>query len=371
MQRDFLIVGGGVVGMAVAYGLARAGQRVSVLDESDDALRASRGNAGLTWMQGKGAGMPRYGELSLDSCLAWPDFAAELAARTGVDIQHECHGGVDLCFDADEAEVRCNEYTALQGASPRLASDFRWQYLEREALLTHLPGLGESVHGGTWSPHDGHCNPLYLLRALYAACQMLGVEIRPATPVNEVRALGAGFSARTAMGSVAAERIVIAAGLGARTLAPVLGLSGAVRPVRGQMLITERRPIVPQLPTPQIRQTASGGYLIGDSHEDAGLDKGVTLEMLQVLAEKAVRIYPALRDARLVRAWGALRVMTPDGYPLYEESTLHPGAYNLNCHSGITLAALHAGALSQSLLDDRLGRDYPQFSGARFDVQAY
>nr|WP_297460049.1 FAD-dependent oxidoreductase [uncultured Halomonas sp.] len=371
MQRDFLIIGGGVVGMAVAYGLARAGQRVGVLDESDDALRASRGNAGLVWMQGKGVGMPRYGELSLDSCLAWPAFASELTARTDVDIQHECRGGVDLCFDADEAAARCREYTALQGASPRLASDFRWQYLDRAALMAHLPGLGEGVHGGTWSPHDGHCNPLYLLRALYAACRTLGVDIRPATPVSEIRALGAGFSARTAMGSIEAERIVIAAGLGAHTLAPMLGLSGAVRPVRGQVLITERQPIVPQLPTPQLRQTASGGYLIGDTHEDAGLDKGVTLEMIQVLAEKAVRIYPALKDTRLVRAWGALRVMTPDGYPLYEASATHPGAYNLNCHSGITLAAFHAGALSQAILDDRLGRDYAQFSGARFDVPAY
>lgn len=371
MHRDFLIVGGGVVGMAVAYGLARAGQRVSVLDESDDALRASRGNAGLTWVQGKGVGMPRYGELSLDSCLAWPDFAAELAARTGVDIQHECHGGVDLCFDAADAEARCSEYTALQDASPRLAHDFHWQYLDRDALLAHLPGLGENVHGGTWSPHDGHCNPLYLLRALYAASQALGVDIQPATPVNEIQALGNGYSAWTHKGRIEAERVIIAAGLGARTLAPMLGLSGAVSPIRGQVLITERQPIVHQLPTPQIRQTASGGYLIGDTHEAAGFDKGVTLEMIQALAEKAVRIYPALQGARLARAWGALRVMTPDGYPLYEVSKTYPGAYNLNCHSGITLAAFHAGALSQSILDDRLDREYGQFSGARFDVSAY
>ena len=100
MRQDFLIVGGGVVGMAVAYGLARAGQRVTVLDERDDALRASRGNAGLTWVQGKGIGMPRYAELSLDAVRAWPAFAEELQARTGVDLQYERRGGVDLCQSA-------------------------------------------------------------------------------------------------------------------------------------------------------------------------------------------------------------------------------------------------------------------------------
>ncbi|MCP1367829.1 FAD-dependent oxidoreductase, partial [Halomonas sp. BBD48] len=119
-----------------------------------------------------------------------------------------------------------------------------------------------------------------------------------------------------------------------------------------------------------VRQTASGGYLIGDTHEDAGFDKSVTPDMMHALAAKAVRIFPRLARARLVRAWGALRVMTPDGNPLYEASTTCPGAYNVNCHSGITLAAFHAGELAQAILDDRLARDFPQFSGERFDVPA-
>jgi glycine/D-amino acid oxidase-like deaminating enzyme len=370
MRQDFLIVGGGVVGMAVAYGLARAGQRVTVLDEHDDALRASRGNAGLTWVQGKGVGMPRYAELSLDAVQAWPDFAEELQARTGVDLQYERCGGVDLCLDADEAATRQAEYRELQQASPRLATEFHWQYLQRDALLEYLPGLGERVHGGTWSPHDGHCNPLYLLRALYAASRDLGVTLQPNTPVTSVARRAGRFVATTPKGDVEAERIVIAAGLGAQSLAPMLGLSGAVRPVRGQIIVTERLPRIDQLPTPQIRQTASGGYLIGDTHEDAGFDKGVTLDMMHALASKAVRIFPRLAQARLVRAWGALRVMTPDGNPLYEASMTCPGAYNINCHSGITLAAFHAGELAQAILDDRLARDFPQFSGERFDVPA-
>lgn len=370
MRQDFLIVGGGVVGMAVAYGLARAGQRVTVLDERDDALRASRGNAGLTWVQGKGVGMPRYAELSLDAVQAWPAFAEELQARTSVDLQYERRGGIDLCFNTDEATARQVEYRALQQASPYLARDFHWEYLHREELLEHLPGLGERIHGGTWSPHDGHCNPLYLLRALYAASLALGVTLQPATPVMRVASRAGRFVATTPQGDFEAERIVVAAGLGARSLAPMLGLSGAVRPVRGQVIVTERLPRIAQLPTPQVRQTASGGYIIGDTHEDVGFDKGVTLELVHALAAKAVRIFPRLAQARLVRAWGALRVMTPDGSPLYEASPSCAGAYNINCHSGITLAAFHAGELAQAILEDRLARDFSQFSGKRFDDAA-
>lgn len=370
MRQDFFIVGGGVVGTALAYGLAREGQRVTLLDADDNALRASRGNAGLTWVQGKGMGMPRYAELSLDSVEAWPAFAAELHRRTGIDLEYEQHGGVDLCLDAEEAYARQAEYRELQASSERLHREFRWEYLERDALLPLLPGLGDSVPGGTWSPHDGHCNPLFLLRALYAACRDLGVDIRHASPVDRLSKTASGFSANLRNDRVEAERCIIAAGLGARQLAPQLGLSGDVFPLRGQMLITERLPRVNQLPTPQIRQTATGGYLIGDTHERAGHDKGVTLPMMQTLADKAVRIFPFLRSARLVRAWGALRVMTADGYPLYERSTTCPGAYNVNCHSGITLAAFHADTLARAILDDRLHTQFPQFSGARFHVPA-
>ncbi|WP_458527048.1 NAD(P)/FAD-dependent oxidoreductase [Onishia taeanensis] len=369
MSRDFLIIGGGVVGMAVAYGLARLGRRVTVLDEHDGSLRASRGNAGLVWVQGKGLGMPRYAELSLHSSESWPGFAQELTARTGVELEYERSGGVDLCLDAQEAEARQAAYRTLYATTPTLTA-MRWAYLDREVLREHLPGLGETVHGGTFSPHDGQCNPLYLLRALYAACLTLGVDYRPATSVSAVEATHAGFTARTPTGAISAERIILAAGLGARTLAPSLGLSGQVRPVRGQLLVTERLPPGGRLPSPQIRQTASGGYMIGDVLEEVGYDTGVTLETLHSLGERAIQIYPDLARARLVRTWSALRVMTPDGSPLYEASRNCSGAYNLSCHSGITLAAFHAKELAAAIDTDRLATTYGDFSGARFDVQA-
>lgn len=366
MQQDFLIIGGGVVGMAVAYGLLRAGLRVTVLDGGDDTLRASRGNAGLTWVQGKGAGMPAYAELSFEASLAWPEFAAELEERTGLDLEHEQRGGVDLCFNQEDAEARQREYSAIQAASPCLASHFQWQYLDRKSLTSYLPGLGEGVHGGTWSPHDGHCNPLHLLRALFAANLGLGLDYRPASEVHLVTPLLNGFRAMTSHGAYEAERLILAAGLGSAALAPMLGLSGAVHPVRGQVLVTERLPKVAQLPTPQIRQMASGAYLIGDTQEEAGFDRGVTLPIMQQLADRAVRIFPFLDRVRLVRSWGALRVMTPDGHPLYEASRQYPGAYGLSSHSGISLAAFHAGRLAESIMQDSLSQKYAEFSGARF-----
>src|SRR5206468_580857 len=72
---DVAVIGGGLVGSAIAWGLARLGARVVVLDEGDIALRASRGNFALVWVQNKGNGLAPYGAWTLDSAQAWPGFA--------------------------------------------------------------------------------------------------------------------------------------------------------------------------------------------------------------------------------------------------------------------------------------------------------
>jgi glycine/D-amino acid oxidase-like deaminating enzyme len=86
------------------------------------------------------------------------------------------------------------------------------------------------------------------------------------------------------------------------------------------------------------------------------------------IAERAVKTFPRLSQANVVRAWGCLRVMTPDGIPIYEESRTHPGAYAFAVHSGVTLAAFHASALADAVAHGGLGDELAPFSGDRFAV---
>ena len=85
---DVLVIGGGLVGSAVAFGMAERGARVIVLDEGDRAFRAATGNAGLVWYQGKGRGMRRYQEWTLEAIRAWPGFAENLKELTGIDVSY-------------------------------------------------------------------------------------------------------------------------------------------------------------------------------------------------------------------------------------------------------------------------------------------
>ena len=101
-----------------------------------------------------------------------------------------------------------------------------------------------------------------------------------------------------------------------------------------------------------MRQTGDGTIQIGGSHEHSGLDDRSSLDVMQTIAQEAVAVLPELAQLQLVRSWGALRVMSPDGAPIYQRSQNHKGAFGVCCHSGVTLAAAHAGPLSSWLLDD-------------------
>src|SRR6516162_927619 len=107
-EYDFAVVGGGLVGMAVAWGLARRGRRTVVLDEGDVAWRASRGNFALVWVQSKGAGMSEYARWTMASAQRWPALAAALAQETGLDVRYRRPGGLHLLLSEREVESRAN-----------------------------------------------------------------------------------------------------------------------------------------------------------------------------------------------------------------------------------------------------------------------
>jgi glycine/D-amino acid oxidase-like deaminating enzyme len=241
--------------------------------------------------------------------------------------------------------------------------------LDHPALAERLPGLGPAVVGGTYCPHDGHCNPLFLLRALHAGHAALGGRYLPNRRVVDILPEAGGFTVVTDGGRVQGDRIVLAAGLGSARLAPKLGLAVPVVPQRGQVLVTQRAEPRLAHPTVHVRQTGEGSFLLGDSHEDVGFDDGTTPEAMAEIARRALDYFPYLAQLPVVRVWGALRVMTPDGFPIYDRSPEHPGAFSAACHSGVTLAAAHVERLAGYIAEGELPAAFHAFSAERFDVQ--
>ncbi|WP_417260897.1 MULTISPECIES: NAD(P)/FAD-dependent oxidoreductase [Alphaproteobacteria] len=363
---DTIVIGGGLVGIAVAYGLARLGQTVDVLDEGDIAYRASRGNFGLVWFQGKGDGMPEYSRWTRGSADVWPSFSDHLTDETGVDAHYHKPGGVHLCLSDEALAAHRDLIQRLHNVHG--GSNYGAKILDRKELDDLLPGLGPDVVGGSWSPHDGHVSPLYLLRALHSGFQKRGGRYHSGARAEVIDRDGTGFIVRTPLSSFRADKVVLAAGLGNRALGKMVGLHVPVSPLKGQILVTERANPKMSIPTTFVRQTEEGSFLLGDSHEDVGFDTTSKSAIMADIAGRAIRTFPFLKDLRVVRSWAALRVMTDDGYPIYEQSGTHPGVFTVNCHSGVTLAGAHAMTLAPMIADGRLEDRMSVFSAERFNV---
>ncbi len=363
---DLIVVGGGLVGGAIAWGAAREGATVALLDEGDVAHRAARGNFGLVWIQSKGVDHKPYAIWSRRSAELWPTLSGALQDETGLDVALHQDGGLHFCLTDAELEARGAMIARMHNESGGIGT----RIVGRAELRTMVPGIGDSVAGASFCPIDGHANPLKLLRSLHEALLNAGGAYRPGSAVDHISPESGGFTVQAGAERLVGQKIVIAAGLGSRRLAPMVGLEMPVTPLRGQILVTERLTRILDYATHVMRQTDEGSVMLGDSLEDVGFDNSTTVPVMRDIAARNIIMFPALRDANIVRVWAGLRVMTPDGYPIYTQSEICPGAFAATCHSGVTLAGAHALDLAPAILAGRLPAGLDAFSSQRFHVPA-
>jgi hydrogen cyanide synthase HcnC len=364
--HDLIVIGGGIVGASIAWGAARQGASVALLDEGDIAFRAARGNFGLVWVQSKGAGLPPYAHWTRKSSELWPTLATALTQQTGIDTGLRQPGGLMFCLTDTEFETRASIVQRMHNES----GDIGTRMLDRNEIHAMIPGLGDQVVGASFCPIDGHASPLYLLKALHQSGQATGVTYKPGFKVEKIEAAPNDFTVHSGTERYTAPKLVIAAGLGSRELAPLVGLSMPVVPLQGQIIVTERLPKFLDYVTHLVRQTEEGTVMLGDSQEDVGFDITTRVSVLSHIAARNLLTFPALKDANIVRSWAALRVMSPDGFPIYEQSERYPGAFAATCHSGVTLAGAHALALAPAILKGELPPELNAFAANRFHREA-
>jgi len=311
---DVVVVGGGVVGLAIAWRLLLRGRRVAVLE------RGAAGR-GATWAA---AGMlapsaeimfdePDLFVLGRDSLNRWPAFAAELAAASGIDPGYEAAGTLLVADDRDAATAlrRLHAFQAEQGAPV--------EWLASEEAIDREPLLSPRIVGAVWSPYDHRVDPRATVEALGAVVNAAGA-LREGV---DVVAVEAGDSPAAVLGDgrrLSARAIVVAAGAwsgGVRGLEP----APAVRPVKGQaaaLRMTETLRLRHAVRTPRayLVPRSDGRLIVGATVEDVGFDMRVTAGGIYRVLDGAVRVVPAVEEMELIETWAGPRPATRDHLPL-------------------------------------------------------
>src|ERR1700722_10448635 len=140
---DFAVIGGGIVGASIAFGLARLGQKVAVFDEGDVVHRPSRGNFALIWVQSKGLGMTAYAHWTRKAAGSWQRLASDLIEASGVDVAFSQPGGFHLVLSDYERERRELTFAALRAQTG--ADLYPYQMLDRSEVAKLIPDIGPEV----------------------------------------------------------------------------------------------------------------------------------------------------------------------------------------------------------------------------------
>ena len=310
---DVLVVGGGVIGCAVARVLARAGRTVLLADRGALGGEASSSAAGvLAVASGSEPAGPRL-EQRRQSLALYPALSAALREETGLDVGLARPGVVELALtdaDARAAQVRLAE---------RRAQGFAVEWLDAAALRAAQPLASPDARGALHFPEDGLVEGARLVAVLAAAARARGAELIPGAAVRGAERAGDRVTRVDVAGEwVSPGTVVLAAGAWSARV-PDVAPRVRVAPSRGQMLALR-----PPEPASGPVLAAGDGYLVpaggevlvGATFEDVGFEKAVTPAGVAVLLGHVERMAPALRAAPIVRLWSGLRPHALDGDPI-------------------------------------------------------
>ena len=351
---EFLVVGGGVIGMMTTLQLADAGHTVTLVERGHCGREASWAGGGIVsplypWRYG-----PAVSQLSRWSEGFYPELAGRLHEESGIDPEYRQRGL--LYLRVDDAEEALAWAAEMGKPLERVGAGFLYAR-EPEAA----PGFEEAL----WMPTLGSIRNPRLVRALQARlAAMPEVTLREGVEVTGFEvAAGRVLAVKTNRGDLAGGQVVVcggawAAGLLEGVLAP-RGMALPVRPVKGQMILFRAPPGLVQrvvlMDGRYVIPRADGRVLAGSTLEERGFDKATDAGALASLWASATAIIPALADCEVEHHWAGLRPGSPDGVPFIGAV---PGLDNLHVNAGHYRNGLVLAPAATRLLVDRLlGRE--------------
>ncbi len=316
---DFAIVGGGVIGLSIAWALAGTKKgKVVLLDRQKVGREASWAGAGILPPGSLTAAQHPIEKLAAASFLGHQEWAARLKVETGWDTGYRQCGALLVARTRGEAAALTGQLLEWQ------EHDVQAEELSAAAATQHLPALKPletSILKAAWVPRESQIRNPDHLHALAMACRKSGVTV-----MEDVGDCQLSWHHRRVTGitteqglRVVANRVCLAAGVWTRSLAESIGVRISTIPVRGQMLLYKlpQRIFEPVLyeGTRYIVPRNDGHVVVGSTLEEAGFDKSTTSDGVAGLRQFAEGLIGQLNKGSLVRAWAGLRPAAFDGFP--------------------------------------------------------
>ena len=363
---DVVVVGGGVIGCAIAYELAKCGLGVTLVERGTPGCEASSGGAGMLAPQAESSAPSPMLTLGLASKALYADLAAELRQRTGLDIEYETGGNLHCFLDEGDEAVGREAYTWQREAG------LKAELLGRTEVLALEPDFSPEVRGALLLPEDHWVNNPRLVMALANAAALKGVLFARGEVSAVLRTRDRITGVRVGDEVIRAGTVVLAAGAWSGQLAATAGLALPIQPVRGQIVCLEgiprRHHHLLHVKDHYLVPRVNGEILVGASMEWVGFAKQVTAEHTRASLDFAVRLVPALGQAPIKATWACFRPWAPDERPVIGP---WPGLEGLvvatgHFRNGILLAPITARLIRELLVDRAPSLDLAPFLPDRF-----
>ncbi|HEX3722288.1 MAG TPA: FAD-dependent oxidoreductase [Nitrolancea sp.] len=365
---DIAIIGGGIIGCALAYELARNGLRVTVIERGAIGREASGASAGII-SPPSAIDTPRpKAELTADSILAYPKFIERIEDGSGSRTGFLLRGELTVALTEEEAA----DLKALAAWQKGLRFHVEW--LDGPGSRSLEPILPESVLGGVLVREAASVFSYDLTRVTALAARRLGVQIIEHTPAIGIAIEhGRANGVRLFDGLLPAGQVVLAAGAWSAQLASDLGSPIPTVPSKGQLIAIAGAPHMPR----RILGRYGGGHIVprtdgtvavGATKERVGFDRRVVARNTQWCLDLASELAPSLLDGEVTSMWTGLRPGTPDDQPIigripgYDGLWVATGHY----HTGIQMAVITADLMSSSIIMGSPDPRLQSFSPARF-----